>query len=112
MATDPETKLLPLKPEDFLILLVLSRGERHGYGIMKEVERESEGEVLVGIGSLYRLLGRMMRAGLVSTTRARDREDDRRRNYRLTALGERALREESRRLSELVKRVKARGLLS
>jgi DNA-binding PadR family transcriptional regulator len=103
---------MSLKPEDFLILLVLSQGERHGYGIMKEVERESEGEVILGIGSLYRVLGRMMRAGLVSTTGARHREDERRRNYKLTALGERVLREESRRLSALVKRAKARGLLS
>jgi DNA-binding PadR family transcriptional regulator len=102
---------MPLKPEDFLILLVLSRGELHGYGIMKEVESESGGQVELGIGSLYRLLGRMMRAGLVATAPGRN-ADDRRRNYRLTALGERVLREESRRLADLVQRVKAKGLLA
>jgi len=102
---------MPLKPEDFHILLVLSRGPRHGYGIMKEVESESGGEVALGIGSLYRLLGRMMRAGLVVTTASGRGADERRRNYRLTPLGERVLHEESRRLAELVRKVKAQGLL-
>ncbi len=103
---------MPLKPEDFHILLVLSRGERHGYGIMKEVESDSGGEVALGIGSLYRLLGRMMRSGLVATAASARGTDPRRRNYRLTPHGERVLREESRRLAELVQRVKARGLLA
>ncbi len=103
---------MALKPEDFLILMVLSRGERHGYGIMKDVEAESGGEVRVGIGSLYRLLGRMMRAGLVATSPARRGGDERRRTYRLTPLGERVLREESRRLADLLQRAKARGLLA
>jgi DNA-binding PadR family transcriptional regulator len=102
---------MALKPEDFLILLVLSRGERHGYGIMKDVETESGGEVEIGIGSLYRLLGRMMRAGLVAAGAARS-GDERRRNYRLTPRGERVLREECLRLADLVQRAKARGLLA
>ncbi|HEY7820179.1 MAG TPA: PadR family transcriptional regulator [Vicinamibacteria bacterium] len=103
---------MALKPEDFLILLVLSRGERHGYGIMKEVESESGGEVQLGIGSLYRLLGRMMRGRLVAAAAAARGEDPRRRNYRLTPQGERVLREESQRLAALVQKVKARGLLA
>jgi DNA-binding PadR family transcriptional regulator len=103
---------MPLKPEDYLILLTLSRGERHGYGIRKDVESESGGEVVLGIGSLYRLIGRMMRAGLVARAPARGGADGRRRNYRLTPRGERVLREESRRLATLVERVKARGLLA
>jgi DNA-binding PadR family transcriptional regulator len=103
---------MPLKPEDFLILLVLSRGERHGYGIMKEVESESGGGVAVGVGTLYRLLGRMMRAGLVAAAPVPRGADERRRNYRITPSGERVLREESRRLADLVQRVKARGLLA
>jgi DNA-binding PadR family transcriptional regulator len=103
---------MALKPEDFLILLVLSRGERHGYGIMKEVESESGGEVQLGIGSLYRLLGRMMRGGLVAAAASARGEDPRRRNYRLTPQGERVLREESQRLAALVQKVKARGLLA
>ena len=103
---------MALKPEDFLLLLVLSRGERHGYGIMKEVETESAGEVRLGIGSLYRLLGRMMRAGLVSTVASARGSDPRRRDYRLTPQGERVLREESQRLAALVQKAKARGLLA
>jgi hypothetical protein len=58
---------MPLKREDFLILLVLSRGERHGYGIMKEVESESSGDVAVGIGSLYRTAGLGLVLGLLAS---------------------------------------------
>jgi len=54
----------------------------------------------------------MMREGLVATAASGPGADERRRNYRLTSLGERVLREESRRLADLVQRVKARGLLA
>jgi DNA-binding PadR family transcriptional regulator len=110
MSKKAPTPPTPLKPEDFLILMVLNEGERHGYGIMKEVEQQSGGEVTLGIGSLYRLLGRMMRAGLVASSKQTGGE--RRRDYRLTPLGERALRDESKRLAELVERARSKGLLA
>jgi DNA-binding PadR family transcriptional regulator len=95
----------PLTPAVLHILLALSTGERHGYGIMKQVERESHGKVKMGPGTLYGSLGRMMDAGLI---RESDRsvdpamDDERRIYYTLTALGRRALSAELDRYREVV----------
>jgi PadR family transcriptional regulator, regulatory protein PadR len=97
----------PLKTPDFYILLALAEGPQHGYGIMKEVERESGGEVRLEIGSLYRLLSRMLQAGLIEESGA----DERRRYYRISRAGRRALKEEAARLADLVERMRARKLL-
>ena len=99
--------LLPLKPADFHVLLVLVDGPLHGYAIMKAVERESRGEVRLEIGSLYRLLGRMVNEGLLEM----GKHDGRRRDYALTPLGRRTLKAEAARLAYLVGRVRARRLL-
>jgi DNA-binding PadR family transcriptional regulator len=96
-----------LKPADFHILLALAGGPRHGYGIMKEVERESGGSVRLEIGSLYRLLGRLLDAGLIEDAAS----DDRRRYYRINRSGRSALRSEAERLAGLVDLVRARRLL-
>jgi DNA-binding PadR family transcriptional regulator len=97
----------PLKPADFHILLALLEGPRHGYEIMKEVERESEGTVRLEVGTLYRLLARLLEAGWL----AEAEEDGRRRNYRLTRLGRRTLRAEAERLALVVDRLRLRKLL-
>jgi DNA-binding PadR family transcriptional regulator len=99
--------LLPLKPADFHILLSLAAGPLHGYGIMKAVERESNGEVRLELGSLYRLLGRLLDLGAL----AADQTGDRRRNYSLTPFGRRVLEAEARRLTALVKLAPVRKLL-
>jgi DNA-binding PadR family transcriptional regulator len=96
-----------LKPADFHILLALAQGPRHGYGIMKEVERESGGGVRLEIGSLYRLLGRLLDAGLIEDAEG----DERRRFYRITRLGRRVLKAEAGRLAGLVDLIRARRLL-
>ena len=96
-----------LKPADFHILLALSDGPRHGYGIMKEVERESGGGVRLEIGSLYRLLGRLLDAGLIEDADG----DERRRYYRISRLGRRVLKGEAERLAGLVDLIRARRLL-
>jgi DNA-binding PadR family transcriptional regulator len=103
---DPH-ELLPLKPADIYILLTLSEGPRHGYGIMKEVERESAGEVRLEIGSLYRLLARLLADGLL----AMDDAEGRRRNYKLTPFGRRVLKAEAQRLAGLVDLIRGRKLL-
>jgi len=97
----------PLKTADFYILVALAEGPRHGYGIMKDVEHASGGEVRLEIGSLYRLLARMLDSGLIEETEG----DERRRNYRLTRLGRRAMRTEAARLAGLVELMRARKLL-
>ena len=97
----------PLKPADFHVLLVLMDGPLHGYGIMKGVEQESRGEVRLEIGSLYRLLGRLLAEGLLEM----GDDDGRRRAYSLTPLGRRVLKAEAQRLVHLVGRMRARKLL-
>jgi DNA-binding PadR family transcriptional regulator len=96
-----------LKSADFHILLVLAEGPRHGYGIMKDVERESGGGVRLEIGSLYRLLGRLLDSGLIEDADG----DERRRYYRITRLGRRVLKTEAGRLADLVHLIRARRLL-
>jgi len=84
----------PLTPAVLHILLALCKQERHGYGIMKEVERDSEGKVTMGPGTLYGTIGRMLAAGLVQEGATRpdpEAGDARRVYYRLTAQGEAAL---------------------
>jgi len=98
---------MPLKPADFHILLALADGPRHGYGIMKEVERESQGSVRLEIGSLYRLLGRLLEEGLIEEAEG----DERRRFYRISRSGRRVLKSEAERLAGLVELVRARRLL-
>jgi DNA-binding PadR family transcriptional regulator len=96
-----------LKPADFHILLALAQGPRHGYGIMKEVECESGGGVRLEIGSLYRLLARLLETGLIEDADG----DDRRRYYRITRMGRRVLKTEAGRLVGLVNLIRARRLL-
>lgn len=103
----------PLTPAVFHILLALSNGERHGYGIMKQVETDSQGKVKMGAGTLYGSLKRMLDAGLVEESSKRvDREmdDERRIYYRLSALGVRALTAELERYRRIVTVAQERGL--
>lgn len=88
------SKQVPLTPAVFHILLALSTGERHGYGIMKQVEADSEGKVSMGAGTLYGSLKRMLDAGLVKEADKRvdpDLDDARRIYYKVTGAGEAAL---------------------
>src|SRR5260370_25722078 len=100
--------LLPLKPADFHVLLSLVDRPLHGYGIMKQVVQESGGEVRLEIGSLYRLLARLIDQGFLEM----GEEDGRRRNYAITRLGRKALTAEARRLAGLVELVRSRRLLT
>ena len=97
----------PLKTSDLYILLALTEAPLHGYAIMKGVERESGGAVRLEIGSLYRLLGRLLQAGLIDEAHT----DGRRRFYRITRLGRRTLKEEAARLAGLLELVRSRNLL-
>jgi DNA-binding PadR family transcriptional regulator len=108
-------ELLPLTPAVFHIMLALADGERHGYGIMLEVNRITKGQLHLGPGTLYRSIQRMLVDGLIVERKdAVDPEvdDERRRYYRLTQLGLAVARAEAQRLSELVKVARKRGLLA
>ena len=95
----------PLTPAVLHILLALSTEERHGYEIMKQVERESHGKVKMGPGTLYGSIGRMMAAGLIRESDKRvdsAMDDERRIYYELTGLGRKALSAELDRYREVV----------
>lgn len=95
----------PLTPAVLHILLALSKEERHGYAIMKQVELESHGKVKMGPGTLYGSLGRMMEAGLIRESDNRvdpTMDDERRIYYTLTGLGRQALRAELDRYREVI----------
>ena len=96
---------VPLTPAVLHILLALSTEERHGYGIMKQVERESHGKVKMGPGTLYGSIGRMISAGLIRESDKRvdpAMDDERRIYYELTGLGRTALNAELDRYREVV----------
>ena len=104
------TDLLPLKTDTFHVLLVLLRGERHGYAIMREARERSGGTVVLQAGALYRLLRRMLDDGLVVESQRRpaaDADDERRRYYRVTPLGRRAIAAEADRMATLAAAARA-----
>ncbi len=95
----------PLTPAVLHILLALSTEERHGYGIMKQVELESQGKVSMGPGTLYGSIGRMIEAGLICESEKRpdpDLDDERRIYYAITGAGQKALEAELSRYREVV----------
>src|SRR5215468_6260675 len=97
--------LLPLTPPVFHILLALADEERHGYGIMQDVAQQTGGALQLGPGTLYGCLKRMLAAGLVEESDERRDpalDDERRRYYRMTAAGRRAVRAEAHRLAGAV----------
>jgi DNA-binding PadR family transcriptional regulator len=105
--------LLPLTPPVFHILLALSDEERHGYGIMQDVARQTNEALQLGPGTLYGCLKRMLAAGMVEESDVRPDpalDDERRRYYRMTPLGDRVVRAEAQRLAAAVTAAKSRRL--
>ncbi len=107
MPLEPST-FLPLAPARFHILVALSAGEAHGYAIMQAVDRSSEGLVKMGPATLYGTLKKLVALGLAEEVdRAPAHDDDqRRRYYRLTALGQRVCLAEVDRLANLVRQTR------
>ena len=100
--------LLPLPAAAFHILLTLSGGDCHGYGIIQEVEARTSGALRLSPGTLYRTIQRLLEQELIEEPRkpSRAASDPRRRYYRLTPFGEAVARAETRRLTELVRLAK------
>lgn len=105
--------LLPLRPVDLQILLVLMVSDLHGYGLMKEVERQSGGRVTVEVGSLYRVIKRLLATELIEEAGGVPEESNakRRRNYRISALGRQTARAEADRLVGVIEMAQQRQLL-
>jgi DNA-binding PadR family transcriptional regulator len=98
-------RFLPLTPVVFEIALALAAGERHGYEIMQDVERRTEGQIVLHPGTLYRALGRLLDQGLIEELDERPaagHDDERRRYYKLTTLGQAVARAEVERLASQV----------
>ncbi len=108
-SADPGT-LLPLKPAVFQIPVSLAKEERHGYAIIKEVERRTDGEVVILAGALYRFLGRMLEDDLIRESEERpapEADDTRRRYYHITDFGRAVAVAEVDRLERLLRDAKA-----
>src|SRR5436190_3811742 len=95
---------LPLSPATLHILIALADEDRHGYAIMQEVSRHSEGQFKLGPGTLYDNLAKLLDQRLVEEAgQAKSDEDSRRRYYRLTSLGRKVLAGEIARLKDLIR---------
>lgn len=104
----------PLTPAVFHILLALVDEDRHGYGIMKDVEFRTEGRVLLKPGTLYQAIKRLLEAGLIEAADEKidaDLNDERRRYYHLTGLGQNVLNEEVLRLKQMIQLARTKHVL-
>lgn len=104
----------PLTPAVFHILLALADGEKHGYGIMQEVSARTNGKVILGPGTLYGTIKRLLESGLISESDERsdpELNDERRRYYRIMGKGWRAAATEAERLQGLLRVVRTKHLL-
>ena len=105
---------LPLRPVDLQLLLALSATEQHGYALVRAIEEGTNGLVKLDPANLYRVIKRLLADGLVDESERRaapDLDDERRRYYRLTALGGRVVAAEIGRLQALVSSPSVRSLV-
>jgi DNA-binding PadR family transcriptional regulator len=111
MSAVDTVELLPLTPASFHILLVLAAGPAHGYAIMQEVPRMTEGASQLGPGTLYRTIQRLVEDELIAAMGA-DHDDERRVPYRLTKRGDAVARAEAERLAVLLRVAEKHRLIS
>ena len=103
-----------LSPAMFHVLLALAGDDLHGYAILKEVELRTSGKVRLSTGTLYGIIKRLVNDGLISERRSKPAdasEDERRRYYRLTALGRETAAAEARRMDEVLAVARSKNLL-
>ena len=101
---DPE-ELLPLQAAVFQILVALADRERHGYGIMQDIDARTGGKMRLSPGTLYGSIKRMLEQGLIQECDQRpdpELDDERRRYYRITSFGLSVAGAETERLSKLI----------
>lgn len=113
MAMDPESQI-PLNPRDYLILFSLISEERHGYGIVKQVEADSHGQVTLDPANLYRAVKRLIRDGLIEEGDDRPTPESggqKRRYYDITRFGREVVALEAARLASLADAARAEKLI-
>jgi DNA-binding PadR family transcriptional regulator len=106
--------LLPLPLPIFHMLLALTEGERHGYALKRAILERTEGKLNLGSGALYGSINKMLEQGLIEESDERPDahlDDERRRYYRITVLGQRVAAAEAVRLRELVRLAESRLVL-
>ncbi len=114
MDRDAEMFVGPLTPAVFHILLTLADGERHGYAIMQEIAARTDGRLVIGPGTLYGSIKRLLAHGLIVEVEARPDpvlDDERRRYYQLTNLGRHTAAAEAERLAQLVQVARTKHLI-
>jgi DNA-binding PadR family transcriptional regulator len=104
-AREPDPRsFLPLTPLVFQVLVALADEPRHGYAIIREVDTATDGLIRLRTGTLYTLLQRLQEQRLIESVAAlRGNDDERRRYYRMTALGRAVLKAETTRLRAVVR---------
>jgi DNA-binding PadR family transcriptional regulator len=111
---EPPEAGLDLTPAMFQVLLALGDGEKHGYAILKEVEEQTNGHVRLSTGTLYAMIKRLLGDGTIAECRNRppaEEDDQRRRYYRLTALGRQMATAEAERLERIIAAAREKHLL-
>lgn len=104
-----------MTPQEFQVLVSLAGQDRHGLGIMREVDSRTGGSVWLGPGTLYTALKRMKDGGLIQESEDRPApslDDPRRRYYRLTDRGLGVVEGEVRRMDEAVRQARKLGIAS
>lgn len=112
-APTPES-LLPLKPVVFQVLLSLAEGDLHGYAIVRDIAERTAAKIDLEPGNLYRVLKGMLDEGVIEESGRRlaaDRDDERRRYYRLTPFGRKVAMAEAARLERVLADARARHLI-
>lgn len=107
------SKLLPLPQAVFQMLVALADQDRHGYAIMQDVAARTGGSLKLSPGTLYGSIKRMLEDGLIveiDTRPSRERDDERRRYYRITQFGRAVAQAEADRLTVLLRQARAAGL--
>ena len=107
-------EFLPLTPAVFHVLLALAGGERHGYAIMQEVAANTGGQIKMGPGTLYGTIKRLLEIRFIEESDERPDphlDDERRRYYRLTGVGEQVVKAEARRYAEIVALARGKKLI-
>jgi DNA-binding PadR family transcriptional regulator len=105
MSRRPDS-FLPLKNDALLIMLAVANEPRHGYGIIRDVEARSDGEIVLQTGALYRWIKRLLADALIAETDGPSDDassDERRRYYGLTPLGHMVMTAEVERMAKLVR---------
>lgn len=105
------SQMLPLNPRDYLVLFALTEGERHGYGLVKDIEDQTDGVVKMDPSNLYRSLKRLIGEGWVEERGTRQQDGERRKYYGITGLGRRVVQAEAARLAALAEAARSANLI-